>query len=41
MSCAKVSTERWGIRTTIELPSDGEIGLYQPKHKTALELNAD
>jgi catechol 2,3-dioxygenase-like lactoylglutathione lyase family enzyme len=38
VSCTKASTERWGIRTTIKLPSGGEIGLYQPKHKTALDL---
>ena len=29
---------RWGIRTTIRLPSGGEIGLYQPTHETALGL---
>lgn len=28
----------WGIKTTMELPSGGEIGLYQPTHPTALEL---
>jgi predicted enzyme related to lactoylglutathione lyase len=33
-----VSTERWGIRTTIRLPSGGEVGLYQPTHPTALNL---
>lgn len=26
----------WGIKTTIPLPSGSEIGLYQPKHPTAL-----
>jgi catechol 2,3-dioxygenase-like lactoylglutathione lyase family enzyme len=36
--CAPVSTERWGIRTTIPLPSGGEVGLYQPTHPTALYL---
>jgi hypothetical protein len=30
--------ENWGIKTTIELPSGGEIGLYQPTHPTALDL---
>ncbi|HEX4487829.1 MAG TPA: VOC family protein [Terriglobales bacterium] len=25
----------WGIKTTIKLPSGGELGLYQPKHPTA------
>jgi hypothetical protein len=30
-----LETEDWGIKTTIQLP-DGEIGLYQPTHPTAL-----
>ena len=33
-----VETEDWGIKTTIQLPSGGEIGLYQPTHPTALGL---
>jgi catechol 2,3-dioxygenase-like lactoylglutathione lyase family enzyme len=36
--CTEVATENWGIRTTIKMPSGGEIGLYQPTHKTALDL---
>lgn len=36
--CTEVATERWGIRTTIPLPSGGEIGLYQPTHQTALNI---
>lgn len=36
--CTEVEEERWGIRTTIVLPSGAEIGLYQPKHETALGL---
>lgn len=36
--CTEVETERWGIRTTITMPSGGEIGLYQPTHPTALDL---
>src|SRR5271155_5496414 len=38
VKCTEVSTERWGIKTTIRLPSGGEIGLYQPTHNTALNL---
>jgi len=38
VKCSEVGEERWGIRTTFRLPSGGEIGLYQPKHPTALEL---
>jgi len=36
--CTEIETERWGIRTTIPLPSGGEVGLYQPTHPTALHL---
>jgi hypothetical protein len=28
----------WGIVTTLPLPSGAKIGLYQPKHPTAVEL---
>ena len=35
VKCTEIATERWGIRTTIKLPSGGEIGLYEPKHPTA------
>ena len=28
------------VKTTIRLPSGGEIGLYQPLHPTALGLSA-
>ena len=38
IECTEVEKERWGIRTTVKLPSGGEIGLYQPTHKTALGL---
>lgn len=36
VNCTKVEKERWGIRTTICLPSGGELGLYQPTHPTAI-----
>jgi catechol 2,3-dioxygenase-like lactoylglutathione lyase family enzyme len=38
VACTEVEEEPWGIRTTIKLPSGGEIGLYQPTHPTALNL---
>src|SRR5581483_1994352 len=38
VSYSEVETEPWGIRTTIKLPSGGELGLYQPTHPTALNL---
>lgn len=36
VKCTAIAKERWGILTTIQLPSGGEIGLYQPTHPTAL-----
>jgi len=40
VACTKVTQEAWGRKTTIKLPSGGEIGLYQPSHPTALGLKA-
>ncbi len=36
--CTEVEQAPWGSKTTIPLPSGGEIGLYQPRHPTALGL---
>ena len=36
--CSPATEAPWGIKTTIGLPSGGEIGLYQPTHPTALGL---
>jgi catechol 2,3-dioxygenase-like lactoylglutathione lyase family enzyme len=38
ITCSVVEEERWGSITRIRLASGGEIGLYQPKHPTALSL---
>jgi len=38
VKCSKVEEARWGSITKMELPGGGEIGLYQPKHPTALGL---
>jgi hypothetical protein len=38
VTCGEVGTERWGIWSTIPLPSGGRIGVYQPTHPTALNL---
>jgi catechol 2,3-dioxygenase-like lactoylglutathione lyase family enzyme len=38
VACTEIEKENWGIRTTVRLPSGGEIGLYQPTHETALSL---
>jgi predicted enzyme related to lactoylglutathione lyase len=39
-STSDVHTEQWGIRTTVTLPSGGELGLYQPTHPTAIRRPA-
>jgi catechol 2,3-dioxygenase-like lactoylglutathione lyase family enzyme len=38
VACTEIEKEPWGIRTTVRMPSGGEIGLYQPTHETALHL---
>jgi catechol 2,3-dioxygenase-like lactoylglutathione lyase family enzyme len=38
VQCTEIDEAPWGIKTTIKLPSGGEIGLYQPAHVTALNL---
>jgi catechol 2,3-dioxygenase-like lactoylglutathione lyase family enzyme len=38
VKCSEVHEERWGSITRILLPGGGKIGLYQPKHPTALGL---
>lgn len=39
VQCSEVETAPWGRVTTVPLPSGGRIGLYQPRHPTALDLN--
>jgi catechol 2,3-dioxygenase-like lactoylglutathione lyase family enzyme len=36
VTCSPITEERWGIRTSLKLPSGGEIGLYQPLHPSAI-----
>ena len=36
VACSDIHNERWGSITKISLPGGGKIGLYQPKHPTAL-----
>jgi hypothetical protein len=38
VNCTEITQAPWGLKTTIELPGGGEIGLYQPMHPTALGL---
>jgi len=35
---SEVQEARWGSVTQMRLPGGGEVGLYQPKHPTALGL---
>ncbi len=34
--CTEIEETEFGSKTTVVLPSGGEIGLYQPSHETAL-----
>jgi predicted enzyme related to lactoylglutathione lyase len=36
VTCTPVMEAGWGITTTLRLPSGGQIGLYQPRHPTAI-----
>jgi catechol 2,3-dioxygenase-like lactoylglutathione lyase family enzyme len=38
VTCTEISQAPWGMKTTVRLPSGGEIGLYQPAHPTAIGL---
>jgi len=38
ITCSQVDEQRWGSITKITLPGGGKLGLYQPKHPTALGL---
>jgi hypothetical protein len=38
VDCSAASEERWGSITRIKLPGGGDLGLYQPKHPTAVPL---
>ena len=34
VTCTPLEDAPWGIKTTFQLPSGGEIGLYEPRHAT-------
>jgi catechol 2,3-dioxygenase-like lactoylglutathione lyase family enzyme len=40
VQCGEVHEERWGSITKVRLPGGGAVGLYQPKHPTALSLGS-
>jgi hypothetical protein len=35
--CTAIEDTEFGLKTTITLPSGGEVGLYQPSHETAVD----
>jgi catechol 2,3-dioxygenase-like lactoylglutathione lyase family enzyme len=37
--CSPVQDQGWGLVTTLELPGGDELGLYEPRHDTALALS--
>jgi catechol 2,3-dioxygenase-like lactoylglutathione lyase family enzyme len=40
IQCSPVQEARWGSTTKFQLPGGSHVGLYQPKHPTALALNS-
>jgi hypothetical protein len=36
VKCGPVSDQRWGLLTSITLPSGGKLGVYQPKHASPI-----
>ena len=38
--CSDIEEARWGSIAKISLPGGGVVGLYQPKHPTALALGS-
>lgn len=39
VSCSDPQEARWGSVTTVRLPGGGQLGLYQPRHTTAVALD--
>jgi hypothetical protein len=37
VSCSRVEKAPWGMKTRLRLPSGRQLGLYQPRHPTALD----
>jgi predicted enzyme related to lactoylglutathione lyase len=37
---APVSEQRWGLLTHIKLPDGEKLGLYEPRHKMAIKMEA-
>lgn len=41
VNCSETQEARWGSIARIRLPGGGSLGLYQPKHPTALDLKSN
>jgi hypothetical protein len=39
--CSEIIEARWGAITRIQLPSGGDIGLYEPRHPVAMNIRPD
>jgi hypothetical protein len=40
VACANPVEAEWEISTSVRLPSGGEIGVYQPTHRTMIEARS-
>jgi catechol 2,3-dioxygenase-like lactoylglutathione lyase family enzyme len=38
VKCSEVRDQGWGLVTSLEVPGAGSIGIYQPRHPTAITL---
>ena len=36
VKCDPVSEQRWGLLTSVTMPSGGKLGVYQPKHASPI-----
>jgi len=36
VKCDPVSDQRWGLLTSVALPSGGKLGVYEPKHASPI-----
>jgi hypothetical protein len=36
VKCAPISDQRWGLLTSVKMPSGGKLGVYQPKHASPI-----
>jgi len=36
VKCVPVSDQRWGLLTSVALPSGGKLGVYEPKHASPI-----